>query len=499
MKKGIVYSLLSGIVTAAAFFTPQVGFLCFFALIPIFRLLLADTLGKKQAFIYCLLFALSFYSVSVLWLYGLFPVTNFDVSLGAGFALVTAGWILITLLMSAELAVALYILWRMNLPKHIFPVAAGCMFIILEFFQGIGGLGFTWGRIGLSQAGYPIIIQSAAVLGPMFISFVVVAVAGYMALYIKTKNIKYICVATVIFCINIGIGFCIPDYSGREVSVSMVWEDVSNEEKMHRNIGNVLLNLEDKSIESADEDTDFILWTETAVPADHYKYPFLHKTYSNIAKKTEAVLISAGFDREDGKKYSAMFFTNPDGKYAGSVYKRQLVPFGEYTPFRSVLDKIAPSLTASMRDAEEELNFSKGKSTVITQKGVAGGLVCYDSAMQYLPRQTVNEGAEILMLSVNDSWFEGTSMTWRHMSQAIFRAVENGRYVVRSTNRGISGVIAPDGKIICSASEGEYLKGKAQMINKKTPYTVLGDIIVYIAAAVLLAVYVWEKIKCRIF
>ena len=90
-------------------------------------------------------------------------------------------------------------------------------------------------------------------------------------------------------------------------------------------------------------------------------------------------------------------------------------------------------------------------------------------------------------------------MTWRHMSQAIFRAVENGRYVVRSTNRGISGVIAPDGKIICSASEGEYLKGKAQMINKKTPYTVLGDIIVYIATAVLLAVYVWEKIKCRIF
>ncbi len=478
MKKGVLYSLLSGTVTAAAFLMPQAGFLCFLGLIPEFYLLMSDTHSKKQAFVYCLLFALSFYSVSVLWIYGLFPVTNFDVSYEVGFVLVTAGWLLITLLMSAELCAALYILWRMNLPAKIFPVAAGCMFVILEFLQGLGSLGFTWGRMGLSQAAYPLMIQSAAVFGPLLVTFVVVSVAGYLALFIKTRHIKFLGVAAAIFCVNIAIGLCVPDYAGREVDVAMVWENVSNEDKMHQNIGDVVKGLEKKSIQAAECGVDYILWTETAVPADHSEATFLYKRYSEIAKQTNSVLISAGFDRQDGKKYSAMFFTNPDGEYAGSVYKRQLVPFGEYTPMRGLLDKIAPSLTAAMRAPENELNFSRGKSTALTDKGMVGGLVCYDSAMQYLPRQTVNEGAEILMLSVNDSWFEGTSMTWRHMSQAVFRAVENGRYIVRSTNRGISGVIAPDGKILCKSAEGEFLNGTAQMINTKTPYTAMGDVIV---------------------
>lgn len=489
--------MVSGIVAALAFCTPFLGWMCFFALATMFYILFFKLNGKRQAVKHCLLFALSFYAVSSVWIFCLYPITNFDVSRGLGFLLVFGAWLAISVIMSAGMALSLYIIYRINPPKKYFPWLAASMFTVLEFLQSKGPLGYTFGGIYLSQARYPFMIKTASVLGPFFITFIVVLSAAYLALAVKS-NKKYIFVSMLILVANVLLGMCLPDYSGEEVSVSMVWENSDNENKMQNNIYTTLNELERRSQKAAEGGTDFILWTETSVPADHSKVKSLQERYSDLAIKTNAVLISGGFDRADNKKYSALFVTNPDGGKAGVIYKRHLVPFGEYIPGRTLLEKAFPSLMSGVRSSFEGLCFHKGSSTVKTQRGAIGGLVCYDSIIPALSRDTVNEGAQILMLSVNDSWFFGSTMIERHLSQAVFRAVENGRYVVRSTNQGVSAVINPDGIIETRTNNGEFLKGTAQLIDSKTPYTKWGDIIVYLSAGIILLIIVRRRI-CKTF
>ena len=131
-----------------------------------------------------------------------------------------------------------------------------------------------------------------------------------------------------------------------------------------------------------------------------------------------------------------------------------------------------------------------------------GPLICYEDIMAELSRNYVKTGANLLVNLTNDAWFGRSVAPHQHLLLSIPRAVETRRYLVRSTNSGISAIVSPTGEI--EARTGifttENLKGEVVLIDSlETLYTRVGDIFAWIALAVTILFVVKKLPRKEIF
>jgi apolipoprotein N-acyltransferase len=111
--------------------------------------------------------------------------------------------------------------------------------------------------------------------------------------------------------------------------------------------------------------------------------------------------------------------------------------------------------------------------------------ICYEIVYPALVRQFVRGGSELLTTITNDAWFGDTSAPYQHFEQAAMRAIEDGRYLVRSANTGISGIVDPYGRILEKSAmfEPSVLVGEARFLRGSTIYGMTGDSFAYAALA----------------
>ena len=169
--------------------------------------------------------------------------------------------------------------------------------------------------------------------------------------------------------------------------------------------------------------------------------------------------------------------------------KRHLVPFGEYVPMRELIVALVPPLAELV-----QVNILPGDDAAVHQSamGEIGSLICFDSIYETLARDSVRQGAQLLTISTNDSWFFDSAAARMHNAQAQLRAVETGRWVVRAASTGISSMIAPDGTIVAqqdALTEG-ILYGEVEMRGEITLYTILGNVIAWVCMAYVLGLLV---------
>jgi len=95
-------------------------------------------------------------------------------------------------------------------------------------------------------------------------------------------------------------------------------------------------------------------------------------------------------------------------------------------------------------------DFTPGtfREPISCQNAKIGVLICFESIFPGLARKRVNQGAMVLVVATNDAWFGRSAGPYQHFAEAVLRAVETRRYVLRAANTGISGVIAPTGEIL---------------------------------------------------
>ena len=125
-----------------------------------------------------------------------------------------------------------------------------------------------------------------------------------------------------------------------------------------------------------------------------------------------------------------------------------------------------------------------------------GSLICFDSIYEGLTLESVREGADVIFLSTNDSWFTDSAALDMHNSQARLRAVESGRYIVRAANTGISSIITPKGEIVerLGALEEGYIMGDVYARDSRTLYSYIGNIFIYILIVCFLSLIIYEQI-----
>jgi apolipoprotein N-acyltransferase len=123
--------------------------------------------------------------------------------------------------------------------------------------------------------------------------------------------------------------------------------------------------------------------------------------------------------------------------------KMHLVPFGEYVPLSWLLFFVH-KMAAGIGD------FSAGEAFTVfeTPKGRFGVLICFETIFPDQVRRYVLAGADFLVNITNDAWFGDSGAPYQHLSMAALRAVENGVYLVRAANTGISALVAPSGQIL---------------------------------------------------
>ena len=251
----------------------------------------------------------------------------------------------------------------------------------------------------------------------------------------------------------------------RKVKAALIQPNIPTTQKWGESNDSPLDISLDMSYEAAGSgDVDIIVWSETVINYSLLNSFFSTSQVRSLAQNTGSVVCAGAFDRiydtEDGTKfndYNAVITFYPDGSIGEKpYYKRHLVPFGEYVPMKSVTTLLLPAL-AEMNAFGGDLTPGTDTAVSQTEYGGMGMFVCFDSIYQDLARESVADGAEILILSTNDAWYKDSAAAGQHNYHAVLRAVENGRWLLRSANTGISSIISSTGEI--TESLGALEKG----------------------------------------
>ena len=158
-------------------------------------------------------------------------------------------------------------------------------------------------------------------------------------------------------------------------------------------------------------------------------------------------------------------------------------PFGEYVPHEApaVLRRAAGSVRLGFLARARDAAMPVAGRQVSTA-------ICYEVVYPGLARQAVQGGSQLLTTITNDAWYGRSSAPWQHFEQASLRAIEQGRYLARAANTGISGIVDPYGRIVARSQlfEQTTLVGDARFLTDRTIYSRIGDVFAY-ACAVLAA------------
>jgi apolipoprotein N-acyltransferase len=114
--------------------------------------------------------------------------------------------------------------------------------------------------------------------------------------------------------------------------------------------------------------------------------------------------------------------------------------------------------------------------------------ICYEVVYPALIRQAVMNGSELLTTVTNDGWYGTSSAPYQHFEMASMRAIEQGRYLARAANTGISGIVDPYGRVVRASGIFEQvgLVEEARFLTGRTIYSMMGDVIAYASIVVTL-------------
>jgi apolipoprotein N-acyltransferase len=360
---------------------------------------------------------------------------------------------------------------------------------------------FAWCLLGYSQhANLPVlqVARYAAVYGVSFLVSGVSAVLAYMALEpdARLRRRAGLLAAAVLAAVW-AHGYWLlrtplPE-SGR-VRVGLVQASILQEDKWEPGQAwrNIQRHLEQTRAAAA-QGARLVVWPESAVPSFFDRDRTLANLLREEVRARRIHLVFGNDDRDAGdderrfRIWVGAKMLDPAGELTLRYHKIRLVPFGEYVPIQSVLSTIGVG-----KLVQRVGEFTPGDDLAV---GPADGhrlsvFICYEAIFPDLVRGFTRRGADLLVNITNDGWYGRTSAPYQHMAMAAFRAVENGKYLVRAANTGITAVVDGRGRVLRKTSlfETTVLVADVGIVPGQTPYARYGDVFAWacLGAAVAL-------------
>ncbi len=255
------------------------------------------------------------------------------------------------------------------------------------------------------------------------------------------------------------------------LSVAIYQPNIPLEKKWDRRYYRAILDQYEQAVRPMFEH-DLVLWPESAIPRVFDAASDFFDPIDRRASLSDTVLITGIPTRDKDKRFYNSIVALGQG--TGQYDKQRLVPFGEYVPLEEWLRGLIDFFDLPMSD------FSRGASK---QGPLQAGnhrvapLICYEIVYPDLVARSARR-AELLVTISNDSWFGRSIGPLQHLEMARMRALENGRYLLRGTNNGVSAIINHRGQIVARTAQFEEttLVGDAQVMLGHTPFTSFGSV-----------------------
>ncbi len=497
-KKPWTLAMVGAVLTAFTLVFPVLGALEWFSMIPLFLAVFwmcedpAFTGGRAYRYSFLMIF--SYYFVLYHWFVNLYPLDFAGLDNTASIAVVAVAWIGLPLLQAIPggLILVFYrLVHQTGLLKRVpilRPILFSALWVVFEWSSTLHWTGVPWGRLALGQASLLPMLQSASLLGSYFVSFLILLVNGLLAHALVSKERRWFPAALAVLLLFSNLLFgsvkmALPEKEGVSVKVAVIQPNLNSHDKWDGGIDSAIELHGQMTAQAVRDGAQLVIWPETAIPAVINDYSWIDEDISQIAIENGVHMIIGGFyEDEEGNEYNALFSVDPEGVFSETVYgKRHLVPFGEYVPMREVIVTLIPPL-AEISMLESDLTPGVDSALFDTSFGRLGGLICFDSIYEKLALDSTRDGAELLIISSNDSWFMDSAAVYQHCAQASLRAIETGRYIARSANTGISAVITPKGEnlsFIDPLTKG-YAVNEVTMQDNTTLYTTVGNLFVYL-------------------
>ena len=352
--------------------------------------------------------------------------------------------------------------------------------------------GFPWGRIAFGQSDGPL-LPLAALIGAPGLSFVVVLIGSALAGAIASDRItrrtaaaSCIGAATAVGALTVVAPLFAPSQQDT-VTVALVQGNVPrlgldfNAQRRAVLDNHVARTIElAADIESGRVNTpDLVIWPENSSDIDPLRNPDAAARIDAAARAVGVpILVGTVLRQGDGTTNTSIVWDPVTGP--GQMHdKRQLVPFGEYLPMRTIVTALSPYAAQAGR-------FVPGQGNgVVDLAGVPVAVAtCYEVAFDALLTDSVRAGAQLIAVPTNNATFGRTNMTYQQLAMSRVRAVEHGRSVVVSATSGVSAVIDARGEVI----ERTELFTPAAVVTEVslsttlTPATITGSVPEWIAA-----------------
>jgi apolipoprotein N-acyltransferase len=383
---------------------------------------------------------------------------------------VSGGWGVLLLIASAwGLLIGLFTLAVQRLSQRSIGLAcfgAPFLWVVTEFARAhLPEISFPWNLLGYPASANPGLLQMTTVTGIYGLSFVV---AGFNALLAWTaasgklqlrKRAAIAGAVTAILLIAMMVGPRLVPHAeahhfARAVQLNFPEVPEYPQDWFQKNAGQ-MEEIEKLSLAPSAEKPDLIVWPEAPAPFSFQDSQFakiasslaIHSGHPFVAGVIEwkvPVDPSDRVPRGGLAPYNSAGLVDPQGQRVFVYDKVHLVPFGEYEPF-PLIHRVVSSVSDEVGGFHKGNKYAVGR---LPNGNTFGVFICYEAIYAGEVRKFAANGAQLFLNISNDGWFGRSAAAEQHLRMARVRAVENRRWIVRSTNNGFTVSVDPYGRII---------------------------------------------------
>ncbi len=546
-----IICLFSGLLLALAFSTHSTGWLVWVAMTPWLMILFKQPQTIRAYAFFSWIFGMGFYIGVIHWLKELHPLTWLPgVTTPISLAIAYGGILGISLLISLWIVLLGGILAWLKPTGYRQIVYPALLWMLMEFAQAQGEVSLPWARLAVSQYQNLWLLQILPQTGQLVIAGLIVAVNASLAHFLLEftpdrqarpywyyTGFRALSVTAILIgcCLSygysrladapplpeIGLEDRMPADDTTKIRVGVAqgnipqgqkwgsaeefWQNIYQTETIYKQLS------QEAKTSFPDQNMDLLVWPESAIPVQPRLFPRIAESFSEVGKGLNTYFLTGSFDLPESEvpaamagqhasSYNGAVLVTPAGELSQWYYKRQRVPFGEFFPYRTTLEKLPllGPLINMINPMKSDVLAGTQANLLETPFAKIGTLICFESVYPDVARASVKAGATMLVIVSNDGWYRDAIALYQHLGHGVLRAIENKRYVVRAGNTGISAFIDSYGQIHTQTRplERTYLAHsvpRSELNSELTLYTRWGDWPLWL---VLLTLLGWE-IKVR--
>ncbi len=528
----IFYILISVILYAISFPKFNLWWFSFIALAPFFWVLDNANSAFKKIF-YGILWCLGFSFGMGYWVF--FTILNhYEVPFAKSVLFFTLCVVIPVVLIYSGFVILYRFLHRDRL--FFYALVVPSLWVLAEYLKGVVSFLIPWGGIEYALVPFPEFIQIADLTGGYGIMFIVVAVNSLFVYFIKNlksvrtasinqdKGSHTTCAISVVHVfaplILIILLIVIPvvygmhqlrkidlsvaqEYkAGQSVQAVLVQGNFSTKERwsgmgFYQRVMNYLElsgeNPGEKPVEKRGDEGQggkrVIVWPENTLNSSSKLNDALFVEIMRYIGE-DSLLISGGLktDQTTNKVFNSAYFISGAGRLL-RYDKHILLPYSETSPLIDLLD--------TYYSAPNEFTAGRTPFCINAPGGKVGASICFEILYPGFIRQSVKDGAAYLVNISNDSWFGDSPMPYIHLNAARLRAVENRRFLLRTSNSGFSAIISPTGIVTKQSSlfTKERVQGDFVKLDQLSFYARYGNLVLFGSAMILLAALIQVVIR----